>query len=78
MVWALIIIFVLFVYVVMDGFDLGIGLFFAMFKVGYERDTAMNSIAPLWDGNETRLMLGITSLAFVRRLKSGGELPPFC
>jgi cytochrome d ubiquinol oxidase subunit II len=57
-VWALIIVFALFVYVVMDGFDLGIGLLFPTFKVGHERDTAMNSIAPLWDGNETWLVLG--------------------
>ena len=57
-IWALIIVFALFVYVVMDGFDLGIGLLFPTFKVGPERDTAMNSIAPLWDGNETWLVLG--------------------
>ena len=57
-VWALIIVFALFVYVVMDGFDLGIGLLFPTLKVGHERDTAMNSIAPLWDGNETWLVLG--------------------
>ena len=57
-IWALIIVFALFVYVVMDGFDLGIGLLFPTFKVGNERDTAMNSIAPLWDGNETWLVLG--------------------
>ena len=57
-VWALIIVFAVFVYVVMDGFDLGIGILFPSFKVGYERDTAMNSIAPLWDGNETWLVLG--------------------
>ena len=57
-VWALIIVFALFVYVVMDGFDLGIGILFPMFEVGHERDTAMNSIAPLWDGNETWLVLG--------------------
>ena len=57
-IWALIIVFSLFVYVVMDGFDLGIGLLFPTLKVGHERDTAMNSIAPLWDGNETWLVLG--------------------
>ena len=57
-IWALIIVFALFVYVVMDGFDLGIGLLFPTLKVGHERDTAMNSIAPLWDGNETWLVLG--------------------
>ena len=57
-VWALIIVFAVFVYVVMDGFDLGIGILFPLFKVGPERDTAMNSIAPVWDGNETWLVLG--------------------
>ncbi len=57
-VWACIIIFAIFVYVVMDGFDLGIGILFPSFNVGHDRDTAMNSIAPLWDGNETWLVLG--------------------
>jgi cytochrome d ubiquinol oxidase subunit II len=42
----------------MDGFDLGIGILFPAFKVGEERDSAMNSIAPVWDGNETWLVLG--------------------
>ncbi|GAC1419188.1 MAG: cytochrome d ubiquinol oxidase subunit II [Burkholderiaceae bacterium] len=56
--WAGIIVFAVFVYVVMDGFDLGIGILFPSFKVGHDRDTAMNSIAPLWDGNETWLVLG--------------------
>lgn len=57
-VWALILVFAIFVYVVMDGFDLGIGILFPTFSVGHERDTAMNSIAPVWDGNETWLVLG--------------------
>jgi len=56
--WALIIVFAVFVYVVMDGFDLGIGILFPTFAVGRDRDTAMNSIAPVWDGNETWLVLG--------------------
>jgi cytochrome d ubiquinol oxidase subunit II len=57
-VWAGIIVFAVFVYVVMDGFDLGIGILFPSFAVGHDRDAAMNSIAPLWDGNETWLVLG--------------------
>lgn len=57
-VWAFIIAFAVFMYVVMDGFDLGIGILFPTFKVGDERDQAMNSIAPVWDGNETWLVLG--------------------
>jgi len=42
----------------MDGFDLGIGILFPTFAVGEERDQAMNSIAPVWDGNETWLVMG--------------------
>ena len=57
-IWAAIIAFAVGMYVVMDGFDLGIGLLFARFPVGAERDQAMNAIAPLWDGNETWLVLG--------------------
>jgi cytochrome d ubiquinol oxidase subunit II len=58
LVWAGIIAFAVFGYVVMDGFDLGIGILFPVFAVGAERDQAMNSIAPVWDGNETWLVLG--------------------
>jgi len=57
-VWAFIIAFAVFAYVVMDGFDLGIGILFPTFEAGPERDRAMNSIAPVWDGNETWLVLG--------------------
>ncbi|MCP5384256.1 MAG: cytochrome d ubiquinol oxidase subunit II [Altererythrobacter sp.] len=57
-IWAFIIAFAVFAYVVMDGFDLGIGILFPTFAVGQERDKAMNSIAPVWDGNETWLVLG--------------------
>ncbi|KQX20019.1 MULTISPECIES: cytochrome d ubiquinol oxidase subunit II [unclassified Sphingomonas] len=58
LVWAAIIAFAVAAYVVMDGFDLGIGILFPAFRVGGERDMAMNSIAPVWDGNETWLVLG--------------------
>lgn len=57
-VWAFIIAFSVFAYVVMDGFDLGIGILFPFFQVGHGRDRAMNAIAPVWDGNETWLVLG--------------------
>ncbi len=57
-VWALIIAFAVFMYVVMDGFDLGIGILFPTFRKGEERTQAMNAIAPVWDGNETWLVLG--------------------
>jgi cytochrome d ubiquinol oxidase subunit II len=58
LIWAGVIAFAVGAYVVMDGFDLGIGILFPAFRVGGERDMAMNSIAPVWDGNETWLVLG--------------------
>ncbi|WP_425506871.1 cytochrome d ubiquinol oxidase subunit II [Sphingomonas sabuli] len=57
-IWAFFIAFGIAAYVVMDGFDLGIGILFPFFRVGKERDQAMNAIAPVWDGNETWLVLG--------------------
>lgn len=56
--WAAIIGLAIFAYVVMDGFDLGVGILFKFFPAGDGRNRAMNSIAPVWDGNETWLVLG--------------------
>ncbi|WP_380782911.1 cytochrome d ubiquinol oxidase subunit II [Sphingomonas sp. R86520] len=56
--WAFVIAFAVFGYVVMDGFDLGLGILFPLIPEGRDRDTAMNSVAPVWDGNETWLVLG--------------------
>ncbi len=57
-VWAGIIAFAVFGYIAMDGFDLGIGMLFPLFCGEQERSQVMNSIAPMWDGNETWLVLG--------------------
>jgi len=57
-VWAFIIAFAVFVYVVMDGFDLGLGILFPLFPQKADRDVIMNTVAPVWDGNETWLVLG--------------------
>lgn len=57
-IWAIIIVFGVMMYVVMDGFDLGIGLIFPFFTDKEDRDVMMNSVAPVWDGNETWLVLG--------------------
>ena len=57
-IWAFIIAFAVLMYVVMDGFDLGIGILFPTFHPGEERSQAMNAVAPVWDGNETWLVLG--------------------
>lgn len=58
LIWALIIIFGVMMYVVMDGFDLGIGMLFPFVKGEQDRDVMMNTVAPVWDGNETWLILG--------------------
>lgn len=57
-VWAGLIAFAVLAYVVLDGFDLGIGLLFPFLVEEQDRDAAMNSVAPVWDGNETWLVLG--------------------
>lgn len=57
-VWAGLIAFAVFAYVVMDGFDLGVGILFPAFPREEDRSVMMNSIAPVWDGNETWLVLG--------------------
>jgi cytochrome bd ubiquinol oxidase subunit II len=57
-IWAGIIAFAVLAYVIVDGFDLGVGILFPWLKTGRDRDLAMNSIAPVWDGNETWLVLG--------------------
>jgi cytochrome d ubiquinol oxidase subunit II len=58
LVWAGIIVFGVMMYVVMDGFDLGIGLLYPFFPDKTDRDVMMNTVAPIWDGNETWLVLG--------------------
>src|SRR5262249_55226401 len=53
-----IILFGVMMYVVMDGFDLGIGLLYPFIPGKADRDIMMNTVAPVWDGNETWLVLG--------------------
>ncbi|KAF1004506.1 MAG: Cytochrome bd-I ubiquinol oxidase subunit 2 [Pseudomonas sp.] len=62
LIWAVIIIFGVMMYVVMDGFDLGIGMLYPFFKDEQDRDVMMNTVAPVWDGNETWLVLGGAAL----------------
>jgi cytochrome d ubiquinol oxidase subunit II len=58
LVWAGLIALAVLMYVVMDGFDLGVGILFPFIKGERNRDVMMNSVAPVWDGNETWLILG--------------------
>ena len=57
-IWAAIIGLAVAMYVILDGFDLGIGILFPFAETEHERDQMMNSVAPFWDGNETWLVLG--------------------
>lgn len=58
LIWAIIIAFAVFMYVFMDGFDLGIGILFPFAPGDSDRTRMMNTIAPVWDANETWLVLG--------------------
>ena len=58
LIWAGLIAASVLLYVLLDGFDLGIGILFPFAPSDKCRDRMMNSIAPFWDGNETWLVLG--------------------
>ena len=62
-------------YVVLDGFDLGVGILFPFFPERQDRDVMTNSIAPVWDGNETWLVLGGGGLMAVFPLAYATILP---
>jgi cytochrome d ubiquinol oxidase subunit II len=57
-IWTLILGFAVFLYVLLDGFDLGVGILYNFADSKAARNLMMNSIAPIWDGNETWLVLG--------------------
>ncbi|WP_449545384.1 cytochrome d ubiquinol oxidase subunit II [Lelliottia amnigena] len=61
-IWFVIIVFATLMYIVMDGFDLGIGILFPTTQDADDRDVMVNSVAPVWDGNETWLVLGGAAL----------------
>ncbi|KNY18601.1 ubiquinol oxidase subunit II [Shinella sp. SUS2] len=74
-IWAAIIAFAVLAYVILDGFDLGVGILFPFFKEKHDRDVMMNSVAPVWDGNETWLVLGGGGLMAVFPLAYATILP---
>jgi cytochrome d ubiquinol oxidase subunit II len=57
-IWTLILGMAVFFYVLLDGFDLGVGILYGLAPDTSSRNIIMNSIAPIWDGNETWLVLG--------------------
>ena len=58
MIWAVLLVVAVFMYILLDGFDLGVGILFPFAEHDLDRDMMMNSVAPFWDGNETWLVLG--------------------
>jgi cytochrome d ubiquinol oxidase subunit II len=58
MTWAFLLAVAVFMYILLDGFDLGVGILFPFAESDEDRDVMMNSVAPVWDGNETWLILG--------------------
>ena len=62
LIWFVIIVFATLMYIVMDGFDLGIGILMPFTNSMAQRDTMVNTVAPVWDGNETWLVLGGAAL----------------
>jgi cytochrome d ubiquinol oxidase subunit II len=77
LIWAGVIAFVVAMYVLLDGFDLGLGVLFPFMKDERERDVAMNSVAPIWDFNETWLVLGGAGLFGAFPLAYATLLPAF-
>jgi len=61
-IWTVILAFGVFMYVLLDGFDLGVGILFPFAPDEPARDLMMASVAPIWDGNETWLVLGSLAL----------------
>ncbi len=74
-VWACLLAFMVLMYVVADGFDLGCGILFAAERGRQDRDVMVNSIAPVWDGNETWLVMGGAGLLAVFPLAYSIILP---
>lgn len=61
-IWFAIIVFATLMYIIMDGFDLGIGILMPLIQDERQKDVMVNSVAPVWDGNETWIVLGGASL----------------
>lgn len=62
LIWLAVIAFIVIMYVILDGFTLGIALLFPWFKDSQDRDLMMASVLPVWDGNETWLVFAAAAL----------------
>lgn len=73
--WATIISLIIMTYVLLDGFDLGIGILFPWIKQSEFRDIMMSTVVPVWDGNETWLVFGAAALYAAFPIAYGILLP---
>ena len=71
--WAAILALAVFMYVLLDGFDLGVGMLFALRRDPHDRDLMMASVSPVWDFNETWLTLFIVVIVFLYCTTGGLE-----
>jgi cytochrome d ubiquinol oxidase subunit II len=74
-IWACVAAFTVLAYIVLDGFDLGLGILFWLERNSHDRDVMVNTVAPVWDGNETWLVLGGACLYAVFPVAYGTILP---
>jgi cytochrome d ubiquinol oxidase subunit II len=75
LIWAVILAIAVIMYVMLDGFDLGIGILFPFAASPQERSVMMDTVAPVWDGNETWLVLGGGGLFAAFPLAYGALMP---
>ena len=75
LVWASILALAVFLYVLLGGYDLGLGVLFPIAPSDRDRDAMMASVAPFWDGNETWLVLGGGGLLAAFPLAYAAMLP---
>lgn len=74
-IWGFVYAFILFAYVSLDGFDLGVGILFAARRGKDDRDLMVESFAPVWDGNETWIVIGAAALLGAFHLAASVLLP---
>lgn len=75
LIWGFLYAFILFAYVALDGFDLGVGILFAARPGKDDRDLMVESFAPVWDGNETWIVIGAAGLLGAFHLAASVLLP---
>ena len=61
-IWLLVIAFIIIMYIILDGFTLGVGLLFPWIRNSKDRDTMISTVLPVWDGNETWLVFAGAAL----------------